>query len=791
MGFNGHDVKIILRNDDLCAFSNSTKERNLLEAFEKHNIPQVVGVIPFATEDPHDCRKNRFHPLEENQSVTALVEEYHSKGLIEIAQHGVDHQTNEHHPSLATKMTRSNFYQGIDRKWLPYAPKDPDRGYSEFNRLSKSDIKTKILKGKEYLENLFNTKINIFIFPWDSFDDVCLEAVRECGFKHVLCGSRLYTIDNLTLMGDVREVNDDILSLEKFLEDLKPSRKPMVGLVAYHSWMLMQKEIINIDKIFDQLKQKLNVEFISVRDFDTRKPLEKYMMRLDHFTNRLVAKANHNHYRNGHIRMQSYYQLKPFYYFKKIIHAGGVLVLSIPKKCWRIMRKNITKLKMVMNSQAQNESQEDFSTICALAYRHHMKKNIVHKYFAAYEQLKDVSRDDEFKYYQLKYYHSQCRWEPLNKLADLLIKEKKYSVAYMCLIHSLKLNCQQPAIYKLANRIKERGKLVPNRPSTLKADVYAVSVIMVTYNRPEKILQASIESVLDQNFNDFELIIVNNGGSKSIKNYVDSFKSQKIKYIRLPNPKTIAGARNEGVLSAQGKYIAYLDDDDIFYPNHFEIMVNALRSTKKEFFYASTLCLLGVVKDDTFKRSKRDFVWDKKFNKSKLAWKLYFSVSSVMHKKDIYMDVGLFNEELELTEDWEFWLRCAAHHDFGHVSKITSEYRVADKGSFSMRNRVSAFFFGELVTSFYALFQGDVAFVKYHLAEDNIERARMIYERIVEHYFECFKTPLLIKELIRLTVRLQGRRKFLLRLMMDYVYLYPLDCIKTIFDIKTIKKICS
>jgi len=259
----------------------------------------------------------------------------------------------------------------------------------------------------------------------------------------------------------------------------------------------------------------------------------------------------------------------------------------------------------------------------------------------------------------------------------------------------------------------------------------------------------------------------------------------------LPNPKTIGGARNKGILSAQGKYITYLDDDDIFYPNHCEIMVNALRSTKRKFFYANTLGLLGVVKDNTFKRSKRIFVWDEKFNKSKLAWKLYISVLSVMHKKDIFMDAGLFNEELELTEDWDFWLRCAAHHEFGHVPKITSEYRITDKGSNSMRNRVSSFFFGELVTSFYALFRGDIAFIKYHLAENDIERARMIYERIVEHYFGCFKTPLLIKELIRLTVRLQGRRKFLLRLMMDYVYLYPLDCIKTIFDIKTIKKIFS
>ena len=88
-----------MRNDDLCALSDPSKERAILRIFEKYHIPQVVSVIPNVTEDPHDAHLDRFHPLEENTEILSLLREYQEKGLIEIAQHGFTHQTNIHHPS--------------------------------------------------------------------------------------------------------------------------------------------------------------------------------------------------------------------------------------------------------------------------------------------------------------------------------------------------------------------------------------------------------------------------------------------------------------------------------------------------------------------------------------------------------------------------------------------------------------------------------------------------------------------------------------------------------------------
>lgn len=105
-------VYLLFRNDDLCALSQPEKERSVFRLFEKYSIPQVIGVIPKVTEDQHDCLNQSFHPLSENQEIVSLIKEYHSKGLIEIAQHGLTHRTNTRHFSLYPRITDEHFFKG-------------------------------------------------------------------------------------------------------------------------------------------------------------------------------------------------------------------------------------------------------------------------------------------------------------------------------------------------------------------------------------------------------------------------------------------------------------------------------------------------------------------------------------------------------------------------------------------------------------------------------------------------------------------------------------------------------
>jgi len=102
-----------------------------------------------------------------------------------------------------------------------------------------------------------------------------------------------------------------------------------------------------------------------------------------------------------------------------------------------------------------------------------------------------------------------------------------------------------------------------------------VSVIIPTYNR-EQLLKRAIQSVLNQTFRDFEIIVVDDGSTDNTKEIIDSFTSDKIKYIYESNSGGAARPKNTGIKNAQGKYIAVLDSDDEWLPQKLEKQIELL-----------------------------------------------------------------------------------------------------------------------------------------------------------------------------------------------------------------------
>ena len=114
-----------------------------------------------------------------------------------------------------------------------------------------------------------------------------------------------------------------------------------------------------------------------------------------------------------------------------------------------------------------------------------------------------------------------------------------------------------------------------------------VSVVIPSYNRFEY-LKNAIDSVLSQTYSNFEIIVINDGSTQ------DAYYSEKlpneVKVINLEtNQKNVLGyvsneyVRNFGIKAAQGKYLAFLDDDDIWMPNKLEIQINAMKEKKFKF----------------------------------------------------------------------------------------------------------------------------------------------------------------------------------------------------------------
>jgi len=110
-----------------------------------------------------------------------------------------------------------------------------------------------------------------------------------------------------------------------------------------------------------------------------------------------------------------------------------------------------------------------------------------------------------------------------------------------------------------------------------------VSIIIPTYNRPDLLFNA-IESVINQLYTNIEIIVVNDAG-EDVSHIIDAFADTRVRYFTHEENQKISAARNTGLMHAKGKYIAYLDDDDIYYPNHIGTLVRFLESNDVDIAY--------------------------------------------------------------------------------------------------------------------------------------------------------------------------------------------------------------
>ncbi len=181
-----------------------------------------------------------------------------------------------------------------------------------------------------------------------------------------------------------------------------------------------------------------------------------------------------------------------------------------------------------------------------------------------------------------------------------------------------------------------------------------VSVIIPTYNRAY-ILDRAIESVLKQSYRPIELIVVDDGSKDETPLLV---KRYPLKYVRLPQNFGVSFARNRGILHSKGELLAFLDSDDAFLPKKIEKQVN--------FFLKHPECQILQTEEIWFKGEKR--LNPKKYHAKAEGYFLdravklcVVSISTVMIKREVFTELGLFDEEFPVCEDYEYWLRVAIH----------------------------------------------------------------------------------------------------------------------------------
>ncbi len=179
-----------------------------------------------------------------------------------------------------------------------------------------------------------------------------------------------------------------------------------------------------------------------------------------------------------------------------------------------------------------------------------------------------------------------------------------------------------------------------------------VSVILPTYNRLP-MLKEAVQSVLAQDFEDFELIVVDDGSTDGTPEEMKQYGG-RVKVIEHIENRGVSAARNRGILNARGKYIAFLDSDDLWVKGKLKIQVAFLDDNPHyPLCYTDEIWIRRGKRVNPMKKHAKYSGWI--FEKCLPL--CIISPSSAMMRKNLFSKVGLFDEALPVCEDYDFWLR--------------------------------------------------------------------------------------------------------------------------------------
>lgn len=200
-----------------------------------------------------------------------------------------------------------------------------------------------------------------------------------------------------------------------------------------------------------------------------------------------------------------------------------------------------------------------------------------------------------------------------------------------------------------------------------------VSAIITTFNRKEFFKQA-LSSVLQQTEKKFEILVLDNASTDGTNEYISAIKDSRLKYI-CHKAMGISAQRNLGVRLASGSYIAFLDDDDRWMPEKLHLQLNAFKNQSHK--------LALVYGEFEFYNDAGDrwggSLLDRTVNYyDNLLWArdpFTGSASNPMLKKDLVQNVGGYNENVKVGEDWELYLRLAQKYEIKKINKKVLEIR--------------------------------------------------------------------------------------------------------------------
>jgi LmbE family N-acetylglucosaminyl deacetylase len=234
------------------------------------------------------------------------------------------------------------------------------------------------------------------------------------------------------------------------------------------------------------------------------------------------------------------------------------------------------------------------------------------------------------------------------------------------------------------------------------AEPLPISVIVRTKDRPD-LLSESIDSIRATRY-PVEIVVVNDGG-----------ETPSIDDVKLIEHKKSLGrsrAANRGVDEASNAFIAFLDDDDLVYPDHFEVLAASARRAPCYSDAVSSFVRNGVTE-------KRLRIYSRDFDRDLLFVDNYIPLPTLLIPRHSFLDLGGFDDNFDLFEDWEFLIRLAQLTPFTHVPRVTCEVRhIEGSGSIVMASPAGS---SQFTDAKLQVWRKNAAFMTHELFANTIE----------------------------------------------------------------------
>ena len=200
-----------------------------------------------------------------------------------------------------------------------------------------------------------------------------------------------------------------------------------------------------------------------------------------------------------------------------------------------------------------------------------------------------------------------------------------------------------------------------------------ISVVIPVYNG-EKTIAETIESVLNQSFSNFEIVVINDGSQDSTLDVLSNIQDPRIKIFSYPNAG-LSASRNRGFDQSSGEFIAFLDADDLWTPDKLEAQLAALQDNPDAAVAYSWTDFI----DETsqFLKPGPHFTISGDVYPELLRGNFLANGSNPLIRRQALIKVGSFDESLPASEDWDMYLRLAARYHFISVPFTQVLYRVS------------------------------------------------------------------------------------------------------------------